>query len=126
MIACFSFFFFFFFSSRRRHTRCSRDWSSDVCSSDLDVRGGLGLRPPAVADEEEDGSETHRGGHHEGGEDDEVVQLVEVARERRRLVGQEEQPAEDLVHAAFPFFLISRHQSAPRSATSPVAKKPAP
>src|SRR5215475_14963374 len=28
-------FFFFFFSSRRRHTRFSRDWSSDVCSSDL-------------------------------------------------------------------------------------------
>src|SRR5690606_18440934 len=31
------FFFFFFFSSRRRHTRFSRDWSSDVCSSDLEV-----------------------------------------------------------------------------------------
>src|SRR2546422_3582331 len=31
--------FFFFFSSRRRHTRCSRDWSSDVCSSDLAARG---------------------------------------------------------------------------------------
>src|SRR5256884_963242 len=31
---------FFFFSSRRRHTRCSRDWSSDVCSSDLDLPGG--------------------------------------------------------------------------------------
>src|SRR5438067_13716969 len=29
----------FFFSSRRRHTRSKRDWSSDVCSSDL--RGGL-------------------------------------------------------------------------------------
>src|ERR1039458_9609848 len=28
-------FFFFFFSSRRRHTRCLSDWSSDVCSSDL-------------------------------------------------------------------------------------------
>src|SRR5690606_40276804 len=28
-------FWFFFFSSRRRHTRFSRDWSSDVCSSDL-------------------------------------------------------------------------------------------
>src|SRR5437868_12194144 len=28
--------FFFFFSSRRRHTRSKRDWSSDVCSSDLD------------------------------------------------------------------------------------------
>src|SRR5207245_3703776 len=27
----------FFFSSRRRHTRCYRDWSSDVCSSDLDI-----------------------------------------------------------------------------------------
>src|SRR5712675_917184 len=29
----------FFFSSRRRHTRCSRDWSSDVCSSDLHAAG---------------------------------------------------------------------------------------
>src|SRR6266498_5401624 len=28
-------FFFFFFSSRRRHPSCGRDWSSDVCSSDL-------------------------------------------------------------------------------------------
>src|SRR6266576_5938353 len=28
--------FFFFFSSRRRHTRSLRDWSSDVCSSDLE------------------------------------------------------------------------------------------
>src|SRR3989440_1585541 len=28
--------FFFFFSSRRRHTNSDRDWSSDVCSSDLD------------------------------------------------------------------------------------------
>src|SRR5437870_8893904 len=27
--------YFFFFSSRRRHTRWPRDWSSDVCSSDL-------------------------------------------------------------------------------------------
>src|SRR3989449_5251539 len=33
-------FFFFFFSSRRRHTRCSRDWSSDVCSSDLHEGAG--------------------------------------------------------------------------------------
>src|SRR5690606_7489579 len=32
-----TFLFFFFFSSRRRHTRFSRDWSSDVCSSDLAV-----------------------------------------------------------------------------------------
>src|SRR5207245_5250099 len=27
--------FFYFCASRRRHTRCYRDWSSDVCSSDL-------------------------------------------------------------------------------------------
>src|SRR6266513_3959594 len=37
---------FFFFSSRRRHTRSKRDWSSDVCSSDLReqqrARGGEG------------------------------------------------------------------------------------
>src|SRR3989449_6300146 len=34
----------FFFSSRRRHTRCSRDWSSDVCSSDLVERAARTLR----------------------------------------------------------------------------------
>src|SRR5437660_9596004 len=28
-------YYYFFFSSRRRHTRWPRDWSSDVCSSDL-------------------------------------------------------------------------------------------
>src|SRR5690606_39475617 len=35
----------FFFSSRRRHTRFSRDWSSDVCSSDLPVpsNGRIGM-----------------------------------------------------------------------------------
>src|SRR5207249_9059773 len=31
---------FFFFSGRRRHTRSKRDWSSDVCSSDLAPSGG--------------------------------------------------------------------------------------
>src|SRR5690606_39929158 len=31
----------FFFSSRRRHTRFSRDWSSDVCSSDLSTFGQI-------------------------------------------------------------------------------------
>src|SRR2546429_5790354 len=35
---------FFFFSSRRRHTRCSRDWSSDVCSSDLNYFKMFGVR----------------------------------------------------------------------------------
>src|SRR5690625_6016483 len=33
----------FFFSSRRRHTRWPRDWSSDVCSSDLEDRGAIAI-----------------------------------------------------------------------------------
>src|SRR5205085_5490506 len=36
----------FFFSSRRRHTRFDCDWSSDVCSSDLDNRPGIILTAP--------------------------------------------------------------------------------
>src|SRR5207302_3870988 len=42
--------YFFFFSSRRRHTRFSRDWSSDVCSSDL-----LAVKPHQRAVGIEDG-----------------------------------------------------------------------
>src|SRR5690606_39409448 len=38
----------FFFSSRRRHTRFSRDWSSDVCSSDLSATHLLGDAPNFV------------------------------------------------------------------------------
>src|SRR2546429_2560424 len=41
------YFIFFFFSSRRRHTRCSRDWSSDVCSSDL-LKGTSTERQPSA------------------------------------------------------------------------------
>src|SRR5438105_12272381 len=37
----------FFFSSRRRHTRSTRDWSSDVCSSDLLLRALRHLRQHA-------------------------------------------------------------------------------
>src|SRR5207237_4914061 len=36
-----SYYMFFFFSSRRRHTRFKCDWSSDVCSSDLDWPASL-------------------------------------------------------------------------------------
>src|SRR5215471_17766996 len=52
--------FFFFFSSRRRHTRSLRDWSSDVCSSDLvlktvrlgyDGKGQVTLTPEISAEE---------------------------------------------------------------------------
>src|SRR5690606_40334193 len=45
---------FFFFSSRRRHTRFSRDWSSDVCSSDLEttrlIQQALDERSTAIDD----------------------------------------------------------------------------
>src|SRR5206468_8364921 len=40
---------YFFFSSRRRHTRSDRDWSSDVCSSDLSVAIGGPQAPRARA-----------------------------------------------------------------------------
>src|SRR3712207_7620337 len=43
--------YFFFFSSRRRHTRYWRDWSSDVCSSDL--RPGPASRFPAPRSRQE-------------------------------------------------------------------------
>src|SRR5207253_7798106 len=42
--------YFFFFSSRRRHTRWPRDWSSDVCSSDLPVVILPGNHDPVSAD----------------------------------------------------------------------------
>src|SRR5438067_6231775 len=45
-LLCFFYFFFFFFSSRRRHTRSKRDWSSDVCSSDLNELGHVGGARP--------------------------------------------------------------------------------
>src|SRR6266581_7192024 len=50
--------FFFFFSSRRRHTRWTGDWSSDVCSSDLGLRGGVG--GDDLADAVEQGLEPFR------------------------------------------------------------------
>src|SRR5437660_3435280 len=39
---------FFFFSSRRRHTRWPRDWSSDVCSSDLDEKKRVTRAQPSL------------------------------------------------------------------------------
>src|SRR5579871_2900656 len=40
--------YFFFFSSRRRHTRSLRDWSSDVCSSDLDPSSSRATRSSSI------------------------------------------------------------------------------
>src|SRR6266496_3086658 len=45
----FGVYIFFFFSSRRRHTRSLRDWSSDVCSSDLGAWSRPSARPTPTA-----------------------------------------------------------------------------
>src|SRR5215471_19633571 len=54
LVRCDGFILFFFFSSRRRHTRSLRDWSSDVCSSDLDALARFveAYEPGAAATEE--------------------------------------------------------------------------
>src|SRR5699024_12109241 len=49
VVSDFYVFCFFFFSSRRRHTRSKRDWSSDVCSSDLRVEFGAKLSVSLVS-----------------------------------------------------------------------------
>src|SRR5690606_40991448 len=64
----------FFFSSRRRHTRFSRDWSSDVCSSDLDRPQGReedGTQVDRPQGRQEDGAQEHaEDGAQERGEED--------------------------------------------------------
>src|SRR2546422_9974112 len=71
-------FLFFFFSSRRRHTRCSRDWSSDVCSSDLlhrRIKSNVQHQRQAAAvpgghepeDERADRAHRQRGGERQSG-----------------------------------------------------------
>src|SRR6266849_6837271 len=55
--------YFFFFSSRRRHTRSPRDWSSDVCSSDLDRKAGVhALVGRSVAHRRDSLAGVHRAG----------------------------------------------------------------
>src|SRR5437868_1867852 len=57
--------FFFFFSSRRRHTRSKRDWSSDVCSSDVVFEDSRAAERPQDADREH--RDGNRGGNGEPG-----------------------------------------------------------
>src|SRR5439155_12145204 len=69
----------FFFSSRRRHTRWPRDWSSDVCSSDLPAL-------PAVE------REVH------AGKPDRVVRRVEAGAPLRCVVRRTRPPVDEVVH----------------------------
>src|SRR3712207_7936541 len=84
----------FFFSSRRRHTRYWRDWSSDVCSSDLLRRGEVGQdRVERRLDAEEEG----------GGREDEDVEdedHVADAQERAALADEERRDLGAVEHGA--------------------------
>src|SRR5262245_63252503 len=53
----------FFFSSRRRHTSCLSDWSSDVCSSDLEILIPLSDDHGGAHGSEEEGGTLEIGSH---------------------------------------------------------------
>src|SRR5438045_664804 len=82
----------FFFSSRRRHTRCLSDWSSDVCSSDLDcaIQPGVAILAPQYR--------RHAVGI--------VARIVDVGHERIR--GHRD------VHAGFDHCPVALHASIPK------------
>src|SRR5690606_40323769 len=88
-------FFFFFFSSRRRHTRFSRDWSSDVCSSDLEQSPRIGDLAQCVEESVvevslvcvEDGLDLFR--DHAGGGTHAFDSDTAVLRSEERRVGKE-------------------------------------
>src|SRR5699024_11476796 len=74
------------FSSRRRHTISKRDWSSDVCSSDLVARGGTGRN--ARADAGDDRTEVGQHGDDDRDDVDEARpldgdEIVEAEVEQR-------------------------------------------
>src|SRR5690606_40491306 len=92
---------FFFFSSRRRHTRFSRDWSSDVCSSDLivldqsrfgDLAVKVGQLIGALAREHATGGIAEAAlVQHDGAElqQSDIAACVQDARSEERRVGKE-------------------------------------
>src|SRR5690606_40212285 len=86
---------FFFFSSRRRHTRFSRDWSSDVCSSDLLVEpvaqaGRCGLGRLLVRGEQRTGDKSvDEVLHDQASVADLAGRLLRRERSEERRVGKE-------------------------------------
>src|SRR3712207_9407970 len=77
----------FFFSSRRRHTRYWRDWSSDVCSSDLYERQPR--RSDAVAEQLEARLDAHRRLVAAEGVVERRQSVLDRARSEERRVGKE-------------------------------------
>src|SRR5690625_5581378 len=84
----------FFFSSRRRHTRWPRDWSSDVCSSDLltGAHGSLTELSALVAGAAPGASSARAAADvalHDAWARDAELALVELLRSEERRVGKE-------------------------------------
>src|SRR5699024_11535048 len=82
---------FFFFSSRRRHTRSKRDWSSDVCSSDLVVRqNGVQKRGRVIVIGRVEGNDYETRDGEERSEDTILADYVGLSlRSEERRVGKE-------------------------------------
>src|SRR2546422_6041294 len=87
-ITCLSY-LFFFFSSRRRHTRCSRDWSSDVCSSDLTPAAATASAAPTVAATGQQNAPANVAGGKKAKPDPQQVQQIKAQRSEERRVGKE-------------------------------------
>src|ERR1035438_9416181 len=81
-------FMFFFFSSRRRHTRCLSDWSSDVCSSDLERLDAAGVEERLALL-----VELRNGGRDSPIRDHVAVQVEADSQALREAVGGVERPA---------------------------------
>src|SRR3712207_8367164 len=81
---------FFFFSSRRRHTRYWRDWSSDVCSSDLAAALTAGARGCEVV--------FHAAAHVEEWGDPKVFHRINVLGTRRVIGAARQAGARRVVH----------------------------
>src|SRR5205809_1203341 len=88
----------FFFSSRRRHTRCSRDWSSDVCYSDLDrLCRGLLLGELEAPDEVEMSSQLSGGPERDPQAANELLRGAQSIS-LRHVCGDRDRGASDLIH----------------------------
>src|SRR2546429_2056547 len=91
-------FLFFFFSSRRRHTRCSRDWSSDVCSSDLAEHTGNERIDTHARSGPFDGQRFGEGGH--SGLTGAVSRDFKESYQRRKRADVDDAPIAPLDHVA--------------------------
>src|SRR5207245_671015 len=102
----------FFFSSRRRHTRCYRDWSSDVCSSDL-IHALHAVQHEKVFG--------RRGERIESRDDDPTPLPPEDGRERGLLTGDAQATVLDIERCAAFLYLIA---DTPRDPAPPIAGPP--